>query len=82
MKVTNSLYENILCLTFENGFTIREVVYNSVRENKEKGVKIVWFGVSERGPKLKTTLHGDLLLMVNNIIYLDALIFLSWLGKL
>ena len=37
------------------------------RENKEKGVKIVWFGVSERGPKLKTTLHGDLLLMVDNI---------------
>ena len=48
----------ILCLTFENGFTIREVVYDSVRENKEKGVKIVWFSVSERGPKLKTTLHG------------------------
>ena len=34
--------------------------------NKEKGVKIVWFGVSERGPKLEATLHGDLLLMVDN----------------
>ena len=44
---------NILCLTFENGFTIREVVYDSVRENKEKGVKIVWFGVSERGTQVK-----------------------------
>ena len=41
-------------------------VYDSVRENKEKGVKIVWFGVSKRGPKLKTTLHRDLLLMVDN----------------
>ena len=29
-------------------------------------MKIVWFGVSDRGPKLKTTLHGDLLLMVDN----------------
>ena len=41
---------------------------DSVRENKEKGVKIVWFGVSERGPKLKTTLHGELLLMVDRVI--------------
>ena len=31
-------------------------------------IKIVWFGVSERGPKLKTTLHGDLLLMVDNTV--------------
>ena len=35
---------------------------------KKKGVKIVWFGVSERGPKLKTTLHGDLLLMADKYI--------------
>ena len=37
-----------------------EVVYDSDRENKETRVKIVWFGfgVSERGSKLKTTLHG------------------------
>ena len=35
---------------------------------KKKGVKIVWFGVSEREPKLKTTLHGDLLLMVDKYI--------------
>ena len=28
---------------------------------KIKGVKIVWFGVFERGPKLKTTLYGDLI---------------------
>jgi len=35
---------------------------------KKKGVKIVWFGVSERGPKLKMTLHGDLLLMVDKYI--------------
>ena len=27
-------------------------------EQRTKGVKIVWFGVSERGSKLKTTLHG------------------------
>jgi len=32
---------------------------------KKRGVKI-WFGGSDRGPKLKTTLHGDLLLMVDN----------------
>ena len=25
---------------------------------KKRGVKIVWFGVSERELKLKTTLHG------------------------
>jgi len=33
------------------------------QENKEFRVKIVWFGfgVSERGSKLKTTLHGDLI---------------------
>jgi len=35
------------------------------KRTKKKGVKIVWFGVSERGPKLKTTLHGDLCLMVD-----------------
>ena len=36
------------------------------REQRKGGVKIVWFGVSKMGPKLKTTLHGDLLLMVDN----------------
>ena len=51
----------ILCLTFENRFTTREAfVYNSVGEKKEKGVKIVWFGVSERELKLKTTLQRRL----------------------
>ena len=27
-------------------------------EQRSKGVKIVWFGASEGGPKIKTTLHG------------------------
>ena len=27
-------------------------------EQRSKGVKIVWFGVSERELKIKTTLHG------------------------
>ncbi len=54
---------------FENRFTIPDVfVYDSVGEKKEKGVKIVWFGVSERGLKLTTTLHGDLLLMVDKSV--------------
>jgi len=36
-----------------------------LRQGEErKGVKIVWFGVSER----ETTLHGDLLLMVDKCI--------------
>ena len=33
-----------------------------------KGVKIVWFGVSERGLKLKTTLHGDILLIIDSLV--------------
>ena len=40
---------------------------------KKRGVKIVWFGFSERGPKLKTTLHGDLLLMVDKCIFFKTL---------
>ena len=49
MKVTNSLYENILCLTFENGFKIREVFYDSRQgEQRKRGLKL--FGlVSPRG---------------------------------
>ena len=47
---------------FENGFTLKGCLRLRL-ENKEFRVKIVWFGfgVSERGSKLKTTLHGDLI---------------------
>ena len=61
-KVTNSLYENILCLTLK-WFTIFInclSVYIPLSENKEKQAEIVWFGFSSpRGAfRLKTTLHG------------------------
>ena len=43
--------------------------------NKEKGAKIIWFGVSERGFKLKTTLHGEILKsMVNNVVLFSWLV--------
>ena len=46
-KVTNSLYENILCLAFWNGFTINKNVYTPLSENKEKrGLKL--FGLVSR----------------------------------
>ena len=34
---------------------------DSVPGEQRKGAKIIWFGVSERGFKLKTTLHGEIL---------------------
>ena len=52
-----------------NGFTINESVLGSVPEEQRKwGLKL--FGLlSPRGDfKLKTTLHGGLKLMVNNIM--------------
>ena len=71
-KVTNSLYENILCLTLK-WFTINKRVYIPLSENKEKRAEIVWFGFSSpRGAfRLKTTLHGGggvLMLMVDKNI--------------
>jgi len=58
-KVTDSLYENFLCLTLK-WFTINKSVYTPLSENKEKRAEIVWFGFSSsRGAfRLKTTLHG------------------------
>ena len=47
----------ILCLTFENRFTTREVLFITPAERRGGGVEIVWFGVSERELKLKTTLQ-------------------------
>jgi len=38
-KVTNSLYENILCLTLK-WFTINKSVYIPLSENKEKRAEI------------------------------------------
>ena len=66
-KVTNSLYENILCLTLK-WFTINKRLY-SVVGDKEKRAEIVWFGFSSpRGAfRLKTTL----MLMVDTNIYRD-----------
>ena len=42
------------------GFTINESVLGSVPETKKWGTEINWFGVSERGFQLKTTLHRGL----------------------
>ena len=67
-KVTNSLYENILCLTLK-WFIINKSVYIplSESENKERRAEIVWFGFSSRRGafRLKTTLHGGGGLEVN-----------------
>ena len=44
-----------------NDFTISESVLGSApRRTKKMGTEIIWFGVSERGFKLKTTLHRGL----------------------
>ena len=69
MKVTNSLYENILCLTFENGW-----IYNVLRYLHSDGRTkvLVWILVSPRGvSKLKTTLHVSLL-MVDSLYRLNS----------
>ena len=59
-KVTNSLYENILCLDFEMGSQLIKVFILRCRRTKRSGAEIVWFGDSSpRGDfRLKTTLHG------------------------
>jgi len=82
-KVTNSLYENILCLTLK-WFTINKSVYTPLSENKEKRAEIVWFGFSsQRGAfRLKTTLHGGegvLMLMVDIVIYFYTVFFIIYL---
>ena len=67
MKVTNSFYENILCLTWKWIHNTRGCLWLH-RGELRKAVKIVWFGVSERGLKLKTTLHGDILLIIDSLV--------------
>ena len=76
-KGTNSLYENILCLTLK-WFTINKSVYTPLSENKEKRAEIFWFGFSSpRGAfRLKTTLHGGggvLMLMVDTYTFTISL---------
>ena len=53
-----------------DGFTMLKVVYTPTGRTKKPEVKIIWFGfgVSERGFKLKTTLHGAYLMVDNSIV--------------
>ena len=54
----------ILCLTFENRFMTREALFifiTPLERRKGGGVEIVWFGVSKRELKLKTTLQRRLI---------------------
>ena len=53
----------ILCLTFENRFTTCEALFIFITplERRKGWVEIVWFGVSERELKLKTTLQRRLI---------------------
>ena len=50
------------------------------RRTKKRGVKIVWFGVSERGTQVKDDFTRRRMLMVDNCLFCSCVKYLSGLA--